>query len=42
VFTEYENEGWELLLQFFVKKFGEFQFEADVNQELLCTDENKN
>jgi hypothetical protein len=42
VLAEYGNEEWELLLHFFVEKCDEFQFEGDVNQELLCTDKNKN
>jgi hypothetical protein len=42
VFAEYEKEGCDLLLQCFVEKFDEFQFEAHVNQELLWTDKNKN
>jgi hypothetical protein len=42
VFAKYENEDWELLLQLFVENSDEFQFQADVNQELHCTDENKN
>jgi hypothetical protein len=42
VFAEYEIEGCQLLLQFFVEHFSEFQFEAHVNQELFWTDKNKN
>ena len=42
MFAEYENEGCQLLLQFFIEKFGEFQFEAHVNQALFWTDKNKN
>lgn len=42
MFAEYENEGCQLLLRFFVEKFDEFEFEARVNQELFWTDKNKN
>lgn len=43
MFAEYEKAGRGLLLQFFVEKFDQFQFEAhvNVNQELLWTDKNK-
>lgn len=42
VFAEYENEGCQWLLQFFVEKFDEFQVGTHVNQELFWADKNEN